>query len=62
MKKTNRRLLIAMICYGVLILVALYTLLPVRSSNEAFILAVVLLVFALLIIKTLRHAEEEDEE
>ncbi len=51
-----------MICYGVLILVALLTLLPVRSSDETFILVVVLLVFALLIIKTIRHAEEEDGE
>ncbi len=60
MKKTNRRkLTIAMICYGVLISVALYALLPVRSSNEAFILFVVLLVFLLLIIKTLAHSEEE---
>ncbi len=62
MKKANRRLLIALICYGVLILVALLTLLPVRSSDETFILVVVLLVFALLIIKTIRHAEEEDGE
>ena len=48
-----------MICYGVLISVALYALLPVRSSNEAFILLVVLLVFLLLIIKTLAHSEDE---
>ena len=61
MKKANRRLLIALACYGVLILVALFTLLPVRSSNETFILVVVLLVFALLIIKTIRHAEDDEE-
>ena len=58
MKKNNRRLLFALICYGVLILVALLVLLPVRSSNEAFILAVVLLVFALLIVKTIVHSED----
>jgi hypothetical protein len=60
MKKTNRRrLTIAMICYGLLISVALYGLLPVRSSNEGFILSVVLLVFLLLIIKTVAHSEDE---
>jgi hypothetical protein len=59
MKKNNRRLMKAMVCYGVLILVALWGLLPVRTSNDAFILAVFLLVFALLIIKTLAHPEDE---
>jgi hypothetical protein len=59
MKKTNRRLLIALICYGVLILAALYLLLPVRSSNESFILVVVLLVFALLVGKTIRFRDED---
>jgi len=60
MKETNRRrLTIAMICYGVLISVALYGLLPVRSSNEAFILLAVLLFFLVLIIKTVKHSEDE---
>ena len=59
MKKRNRRLIVAMICYGVLIVIALYGLLPVRSSNETFILLVVLLFFLLLIIKTLAHSEDE---
>ena len=60
MKKANRRLLAAMICYGVLILAGLYALLPARTSNEAFILVVLLLVFALLIIKTIAHSEDQD--
>jgi hypothetical protein len=60
MRKANWRLLAAMICYSVLILVALYALLPVRTSNEAFVLAVLLLFFALLIIKTLAHSEDQD--
>jgi hypothetical protein len=59
MKKINRKLLIALTCYGVLILAALYFLLPVRSSNESFILGVVLLVFALLIVKTIVHSQDE---
>lgn len=49
-----------MICYGVLVSVALYGLLPVRSSNETFILLVVLLVFLLLIIKTIAHSDDEE--
>jgi hypothetical protein len=59
MKKINPKLLIALICYGVLILAALYLLLPVRSSNESFILGVVLLIFALLIVKTIVHSQDE---
>jgi hypothetical protein len=59
MKKGKRRLVIAMICYGVLILVALYVLLPVRSSNDSFILVVLLLFFALLIVKTIRFKDED---
>ena len=59
LKETNRRLLVAMACYLVLILIALYVLLPIRSSNEGFVLGVVLCVFALLIIKTLAHAEDD---
>jgi hypothetical protein len=58
----NRRLLTAMACYCILIVIALYALLPVRSSNEGFILGVVLLVFAVLIVKTLAHAADEDLE
>lgn len=60
MKKNNRRLIAAMICYGVLIMAALYLLLPVRSSNDAFLLGVLLLFFALLIIKTLVHSQDPD--
>jgi len=59
LKKLNRRLWVAMICYGVLIAAALWALLPVRTKDESFILTMVLLVFALLIIKTLAHADEE---
>ena len=61
-KGTNRRLIIAMACYLVLILVALYGLLPVRTSNDRFVLGCVLLVFALLIVKTLVHAGDDKPE
>ncbi len=57
-KKLNRRLLTAMVCYAVLIAVALYALLPARTKDEAFILWVVLLFFLFLIIKTLAHSDE----
>ena len=62
MKKINRRLLLAMACYLVLILIALYSLLPIRSSNEGFLLGLVLCIFAVLIIKTLAHAEDDRPE
>jgi hypothetical protein len=58
-KSANRRLVAAMICYAVLILIVLVKFLPIRSANDRFLLGVVLLVFALLIIKTLKHAGDE---
>jgi hypothetical protein len=59
MRKTlNRRVWIAMICYGILISLALYFLLPVHTKNESAILTMVLLVFALLIIKTIAHSHD----
>jgi hypothetical protein len=61
-KAANRRLLAALACYCVLILIALYTLLPVRSSQEAFLLGVVLFIFAILIVKTLVHAADDTPE
>ena len=59
MSAANRRALIAMACYGILALIALIVLLPVRSSNEAFLLGLVLFIFAFLAIKTLVHSEDE---
>jgi hypothetical protein len=55
----NRRLLIAMACYFVLIGAALYALLPVRNKDDRFVLGIVLAVFAILIVKTLAHSENE---
>ena len=60
MRSVNRRLLLAMICYCILALVALFVLLPVRSSNEGFLLGLVLFVFAFLAIKTLVHSQDEE--
>ena len=62
MKSTKSRVLVAMACYCALILAALYALLPVRSSQDRFLLGAVLCVFAILIIKTLVHAEDENSD
>jgi hypothetical protein len=60
MKKYSPKLIIALSCYGVLILLALYLLLPARSSNEQFMLVTVLLIFALLIVKTIAHSDQDE--
>jgi hypothetical protein len=61
MKSANRRLAVALACYLVLIIIALITLLPIRSSNDGFVLALVLAVFAILIIKTIAHSQQDDQ-
>jgi hypothetical protein len=58
-KRANRRLLVAMACYLILILIALNVLLPVRSSQEGFLLGLVLFLFAILIVKTIAHAGDD---
>ena len=62
LKGASPRLFIALACYFVLILIALYGLLPVRTSDERFVLGFVLLVFALLIVKTIVHAKDDKSE
>ena len=62
LKGASPRLFIALACYLVLILIALYELLPVRTSNDRFVLGFVLVVFALLIVKTIVHAAEDKAE
>ncbi len=59
LKTANRRLLAALACYAVLIGIALYTLLPARTYYEQFILGLVLVVFALLILKTFVHSDDD---
>ena len=59
--RTNQRLLIGLGCYAVLIAIALYALLPVRTSNERFILGFVLFFFAILIVKTIIHSATDRE-
>ncbi len=59
--RANRRLLTALACYLVLILIALYVLLPVRTSNDRFILWFVLCFSAILIIKSIIHAVQDQK-
>ena len=61
-KSADRRLIVAMLCYAVLIGIVLAIFLPIRSSNDRLLLGTVLLVFALLIVKTLAHAGDEKSE
>jgi hypothetical protein len=51
----KRKLLAALICYLMLLAAVLYVLLPAKTSDEQFILGVVLLIFAILTAKTLAH-------
>ncbi|MDR1727554.1 MAG: hypothetical protein LBT74_06450 [Acidobacteriota bacterium] len=55
------RLCAALACYAVLLAAALCVLLPVRTSNERFLLGAVLAVFAILAAKTVAHSRDADE-
>ena len=59
-KGLNRRLVFAMACYIILLAVALYVVLPVRSDYERYLLGFVLFVFTMLIFRTLVHAKKGD--
>ncbi len=59
-KTTNRRALFGILCYLVLLGIALYVLLPVRTSEERYLLGFVLFVFTVLIFRTLLHAAKGD--
>ena len=57
MGAANGKLLAALCCYAVLLGLALYVLLPAHTSEEQFILGAVLLIFAILIAKTLMRRD-----
>ena len=59
LRTVNRRLIIAMACYGIIALMALFMLLPARSFHERFLLGLVLFIIAFLAIKTVVHSEDE---
>jgi hypothetical protein len=59
LKNASRKLLITLACYAVLLGVALYVLLPVRTDYELRLLVLVLAVAALFIAKTFVHSEDD---
>jgi putative copper export protein len=59
--RENCRAIIALACYLVLAAVALYLLLPVRNSNDRFVLGFVLCFFAILAVKTISHAAADKD-
>jgi len=61
--KQNRKLIIGLGCYAVLIAAAVYALQPIRTSNDRFLMGFVLCFFAILIVKTMiRFFQGRDEE
>jgi len=58
-KQLPARLLIALGCYLVLVIVGLYVLLPVRTQEDRFLLGIFLAVFAILALKTVIHANKD---
>ena len=57
MSAVSKKRFAALGCYAILLGLALYTLLPARTSDDQFVLGVVLLIFAILTAKTLTHQE-----
>jgi hypothetical protein len=57
--KINKRLAAALTGYAILLAVALWKLLPVRTRDEAFVLGAVLFVLAILIVKTIVNSQNE---
>ncbi len=61
--KQNKKLIIGLACYAVLIAIAVYALQPIRTSNDRFLLGFVLCFFAILIVKTIiRFFQDRNEE
>jgi uncharacterized BrkB/YihY/UPF0761 family membrane protein len=62
LKAAKGRLVAAIACYAVLLAIALYALLPARSSHERFLVGAVIAVFILLFVKTMKHAADDSSE
>lgn len=58
-KQLPARLMLALGCYLILIVVGLYILLPVQSREDRFLLGIFLAVFAILAWKTVVHANKD---
>ncbi len=59
LKRLPAKLYTALACYCVLVAVGLYVLLPARTREERFLLALFLAVFAILAVKTVVHSNRE---
>jgi hypothetical protein len=59
-KGGNRRLIVALAGYLILILIILYSFLPVQTRDDQFFLALILGLFAILIIRTIAHSKNDD--
>jgi len=57
MSAANKKLFAALCCYAVLLGLALYVFLPANSSEEQLILGAVLLIFGMIIAKTIARRE-----
>ena len=60
LKKLPPRLYLALACYGILVLVGLFVLLPARSREEQFLLALFLAIFAILAVKTIARIKIDE--
>ena len=58
-KKIASRVYLTLACYGALVLVGLYVLLPARSREDQFLLGLFLAVFAILAVKTIAHSNRD---
>jgi hypothetical protein len=60
LKKLPPRTRLALACYGILVLVGLSVLLPVRNREEQFLLAMFLAIFAILAVKTIARTKMDE--
>jgi hypothetical protein len=59
-KGFNRRLIVALAGYLVLIIIIIYSFWPVQTRDDQKILALVIGIFAILIIRTIAHSRIDD--
>jgi heme/copper-type cytochrome/quinol oxidase subunit 4 len=60
--KNKRRLIIALVCYFILIVVMLVLFLPIRNRSDGGILAVVLIFLTYLAMRTIDHADDDKDD
>jgi hypothetical protein len=62
LKTAKGRLVAVLACYAVLLAIALYVLLPARSTYEQYLVWTIVAVFVLLFVKTMKHSEDDSSE